>query len=177
MSKHASDLVQRCLAGDQRAWSALIDTYAGVVYAVARAHRLDEATADDVAQTVFARLARSLPTLEEPQALAGWLATTARRECWRLLRIDQRDRKAVRHAPTEAELDDAMRSIESAARVREALVELGGRCQELLTALFLSASPPDYEAISRSLGLPVGSIGPTRARCLAKLARILREDS
>lgn len=173
------DLLERCLAGDQAAWSALVDRYAGLVYAIARAHRLDEPACDDVAQAVFAALVRRLPELREPRALPGWISTSAQRECWRVRARTRRepvgtpadDGSPVQPAP------DRLEAIEQAQRVREALDELGGRCRDLLVALYMTGTAePDYPALSRQLGMPVGSIGPTRARCLAKLARILGPD-
>jgi RNA polymerase sigma factor (sigma-70 family) len=170
------ELIERCRAGDQRAWATLIDRYAGLVYAIARAHRLPEDACDDVAQVVFANLARSLDGLREAQALAAWVSTTTRRECWRLGRARARQRQvaqvlAQQGAGLEAE-PPATVHLEDAHRVRLALEELGGRCQALLQALF-GAGTADYQRLAEQLGMPVGSIGPTRQRCLAKLASIL----
>jgi RNA polymerase sigma factor (sigma-70 family) len=179
-------LVSRCLERDQRAWSALIDRYAGLVYAIARGHRLSAEACDDVAQTVFANLARSLGQVREPAALAAWLSSATRRECWKVVRTRQRERAKLQGLAGERGLDasgeqshemdgQAVEGVERAHALAMAMKELGERCRELLRALFGSTSEPDYAQISANLGLPIGSIGPTRQRCLAKLAQLLSE--
>lgn len=164
--------------GDQSAWEALVDRYAPLVWAVARGHRLDAADAADVSQTVWLRLVENLGRLREPEALAGWLVSTTRHECLRMIR------RAGRETPADdvgERLDTADGSPtpegvvvleESRAAVWEALGTLSVRCQSLLRAL---STDPDaaYAEVSAALGIPVGSIGPTRARCLEHLRRRL----
>jgi RNA polymerase sigma factor (sigma-70 family) len=175
-------LLRRCQAGDHRAWRDLVSRHGGLVYAIARTHRLPEDACDDVAQTVFASLLKHLNDVREPAALVGWLATTARRECWRVVRksrAQERLARGVASASGEAQEQQpevSLERVEQAHRVRIALDELGGRCKELLTALFASPDKPDYTLIASRLGMPIGSIGPTRLRCLAKLAEILGPD-
>jgi RNA polymerase sigma factor (sigma-70 family) len=145
------------------------------VYSIPRRYGFPEADAEDVFQNVFAILLRRLPQLRDETRLSAWLITTTHRECWRTRawvgRHGAIDEQTLpdRGIPDEA---DAARW-EQQDLVRAALDRLGGRCRELLIALFQSPGRPDYEAISRSLGLPVGSIGPTRARCFDKLRPIL----
>ncbi|MCU0689031.1 MAG: sigma-70 family RNA polymerase sigma factor [Phycisphaerales bacterium] len=180
MESDLPQLITQCLARDQRAWATLVDRYAPLVYAIARAHRFDEAACDDVAQTVFANLARALESIREGQALAAWLSTTTRRECWRLAKARSRQRQLIdakRDTATEAQAaadEREVQRIEAAHRVRLGLQHLGERCRELIHALFGGAAV-DYQVLSARLGIPVGSIGPTRQRCLAKLAQILSQ--
>jgi RNA polymerase sigma factor (sigma-70 family) len=180
-------LLDACKQGDQRAWSKLIGLYGGLVYGVARKHGLAEHACDDIAQVVFASLLRSLASIREPAALPGWLTMTTRRACWRLVqrqRTQQQREGAATGNEHEAdnvllaagdtpEASTLLATIERAHAVRLALDELGGRCRELLRALFLETAKPDYTAIGHRLDMPVGSIGPTRNRCLAKLAELL----
>lgn len=172
---NAAHLVERCAGGDRAAWSLLIDRYAGLVYAIARGHGLDESSADDVAQAVFSTLWRKIGDLRRTDSLVSWLSTTARRECWKVIKSRRRagtvgpqDEPAV-----ESLSDERLEALESASKVREALDELGGRCKELLVALFFTHGESDYAAVSEHLSIPIGSIGPTRKRCLAKLAALL----
>jgi len=171
-------LVQACLGGDQRAWDELVDRYGRLVYAIPRRMGLSPMDADDVFQEVFATLVRSLGSLRDQRRLAGWLITTTRRECWRRGRAAAQ-RRETEMAETIADggsepIDDVVRW-EREQAVRQALRRLDERCRALLTALFLEASAPSYEEIAAHLGMPVGSIGPTRARCFRKLDAILRE--
>ena len=153
----------------------LIERYARLVCSVPRRHGLDDADADDVAQATFILLHRSLDRLRDAERLASWLLTTAHRETWRVGR--RRRGTAERMLETVADVgapDPAeLNRWEREQAVRQALAELGGRCEALLTRLFRDPSP-DYHGIARDLEMPVGSIGPTRARCFTKLAPILR---
>ncbi len=178
MPRSTTELVQQCLSGDSEAWRALIDEFAGLVYGVARQHGLSDHQADDVAQTVFAQLVRSLGSIQDPAALPGWLSTSARRESWRVLRARARDTR-MDQTPEPAALSTSeisLESLEQAQTVRSALLRLEPRCRDLLWALFLGPQPPDYTRISGELSIPVGSIGPTRKRCLAKLADLMPPD-
>ena len=177
---HLSDplLVRACLAGDDGAWEELVDRYGRLVYTVPRRLGLSEVDAEDVFQNVFVTLLRSLGSLRDQTRLSAWLITTTRRESWKIGRAGARR--------GEDELDDALPAADPAVLdevlrwereegVRQAMRRLDDRCRALLTALFLEPETPNYEAISARLGLPVGSIGPTRARCFKKLDVILRE--
>ncbi len=170
-----AELVTRCLAGREDAWGVLVDRYARLVRSIPRRHGLDDADSDDVTQAVFVRLHRSLGDLRDAARLSSWLITTAHRETWR---VGRRRPASAAHlqetvadpgTPDPADVDRWERQ----HSVRQALAELGGRCEALLTRLFRDPSP-DYARIARDLDMPVGSIGPTRARCFRKLAPILR---
>lgn len=170
MDQPDPDILDRCRSGDPTAWTRLVRRYGGLVYAIARRSGLDEHACDDVAQAVFAKLAGSLPHLREPAALPGWLATTSKREAWRLAAERRRAPEALSQPPAQApETADLVEH----HRLRAAMEDLGGRCRDLLHALYFRPVRPSYEEISDLLDLPVGSIGPTRQRCLAKLAALL----
>jgi RNA polymerase sigma factor (sigma-70 family) len=170
-------LVARATAGDQQAWDALVDRYAPLVWAICRRHQLGDADAADAAQSVWLHLVEQLGSLRDPAALPGWLATTTRRECGRIARAARRPLAAGydldagtlpdEQAPTA---DQELLTAERHAALREALGDLPAHCQRLLA--LLTADPPlPYAEISARLGIPVGSIGPTRRRCLDKLRR------
>lgn len=160
--------------GDQQAWSRIVDRYAGLVWSVARSFRLGSADAADVAQATWLRLVEHLRTIRDSDHLGAWLATTARREALALLRHTGRD------VPTGDPLDlDAwddraeplelgLLTAERDAQLWQAFRTLPGRCQRLLRVL-LAEPAPSYVEVGEALGIPVGSIGPTRARCLAAL--------
>ena len=177
-----ADLVRAAGEGDQGAWNALVDRYSGLVWHVARGHRLGDADASDVAQTVWLRLVESLPRLREPAAVGGWLATTARNESLRLLRRSGREVVEADLGLEATPADDTYSPeavLEAAERrdlVRRALDLLPLRCRTLLRAL--AFGPDDsYADISAALDMPVGSIGPTRGRCLDRLRQGLRADA
>jgi RNA polymerase sigma factor (sigma-70 family) len=159
-----------------------VERYSGLVWSVARGHRLGDADASDVAQTVWLRLVESLPRLREPAAVGGWLATTARNESLRLLRRSGREVVEADLGLDGTPADDAyspeavLEARERRDLVRHALDRLSLRCQTLLRALAYS-SDNSYADISAALDMPVGSIGPTRGRCLDRLRQGLRADA
>jgi RNA polymerase sigma factor (sigma-70 family) len=168
-------LVARARAGDQHAWDEIIERYAALVWGTCRRFRLSDADAHDVGQNVWLRLVEHLPSLREPAALPGWLATTTRRECLRVQRGGwDRDRELLdseldRAADEETtRVDEALLAAEREHLVREAFAQLPEQCRRLLT-LLVRDPPMPYSEISALLDIPVGSIGPTRARYLAKL--------
>lgn len=177
-------LVQRCLRNDSRAWQALVERYARLVYSVAVRHGLTPDEVDDVGQEVFLALAQNLHAIADPERLPAWLATTARRLAWRVLQrrraettlepdADDESRPAaalVSPLPTPEEL---LRGWHHQAALADAMRKLQPRCRELLALVFLDATEPSYEEISARLGLPKGSIGPTRNRCLEQLRALL----
>ena len=174
----AGQLLARAESGDTGAWTALVDRFAPLVWSVARAHRLDVVAAADVSQTVWLRLVEHLGRLREPEALAGWLATTARHECLRQLRREGRelpsddapllaDRPSDAPGPEELLVRDERR-----LQVWRALGTLSARCQGLLRTLAVSPEA-SYAEVSAALGMPIGSIGPTRSRCFDHLRKAL----
>jgi len=174
--RSVTELVSGAAGGDPAAWDALVDRFAGTVWAVARGHRLSAADAADVSQTTWLRLVEHLDRIEQPDRVGGWLATTARRESLRLLRMNGRQ------VPTAEELEpdlchgqlppDHAIVIDERNRTLNDLVDrLPVRCQ-LMLRLLGADSPLSYRELSEALDMPIGSLGPTRARCLEHLRRL-----
>jgi RNA polymerase sigma factor (sigma-70 family) len=169
-------LIAACLAGDQAAWSRLVDKYARLVFSIARRTGLSDADADDVLQIVFTTLYRRLPGLRDQAKLSSWLITTTSREAWRAGKVASRSSELDESLADTRDLPaDLVARAERDQLVREAVGQLDVRCRDLLTALFLSDDPP-YTEIAGQLGIAVGSIGPTRARCFKKLEGLLRDS-
>ena len=174
-----SELVDRSIAGDQRSWRELVDRYKRLVYSIPRRYRLPDDQCDDVFQSVFASLLRHLAKVRDAESLPKWMITTTHRECWRVTRTNKGSRGIGETNLTPTTIDpsappDAQAETwERQHLVDQALRQLGGRCEKLLRAIFLDPSKPSYTSISARLGMPLGSIGPVRARCLAKLLELL----
>ena len=167
------DLVARARAGDQQAWGTLTDRYTNLLWSVARGMRLSRADAADVVQTTWLRLVERLDSLREPEHLGAWLTTTARRECLATQRRGVRMRMGLPDAwgeiPAVSDpLDDALLREERDVALWKAFSTLTARCQSLLRVL-MADPPPSYDEVSGALDMPVGSIGPTRQRCLKSL--------
>jgi len=169
-------LVARAIEGDQGAWDDIVERYAPLVYAICTRYRLGSHDIEDIGQTVWLLLVEHLGKLREPAALPGWLATTTAREC---LRVVTAASKAERLGTglddsvlfvDDAVIDEEILVAERNAALRAAFAELPPRCQQLLSML-LSDPPHSYADIHRELGIPVGSIGPQRARCLERMRR------
>jgi RNA polymerase sigma factor (sigma-70 family) len=167
-------LIRAANAGDEAAWGTIVDRFTGLIWAITRAHRLSSTDAADVTQTTWLRLIEHLDRIQDPERLGAWLATTARHECLRLIRLRGRelptDEASLFDAPTEHHLDRRLLTRERDSALARALATIGERCQALLR-LLASVEPPSYEEIGAALGMPVGAIGPTRVRCLEKLRR------
>jgi RNA polymerase sigma factor (sigma-70 family) len=174
-------LVRGAVGGDEVAWRGLVARFSGLVWAIARAHRLGNADAADVFQTTWLRLAEHIGRIEHPDRVGAWIATAARRECLQSLRssakvvlTDDAERLDLTPAggnPTEDAVLAAEQEKEDADRAAalwRAFSRLPSRCRELLRVL-MASPPPSYAEVAAALGLPLGSIGPTRARCLARL--------
>jgi RNA polymerase sigma factor (sigma-70 family) len=164
-------LIERARAGDQQAWNHIVERFAPLVWSACVRFRLTAADAEDIAASVWLRLVERLGTIREPAALPGWLATTARNECLQLLkarkRQDPTDSEALPDSAVAAS-DEWLLREERHIALRDAFGALPQRCKTLLSQLF--ADPPArYAEISAQLRLPVGSIGPTRLRCLSIL--------
>jgi RNA polymerase sigma factor (sigma-70 family) len=171
-----TDLVTRARNGDKQAWDEIVERYAPLIWSICRRHRLDDADAEDVGQTVWLHLVNQLDSLREPAALPGWLATTTRRECLRVRQAAARLPQltgalmdAENLADPEAVLaEHEVLRAEHHAALRKAFSDLPPGCRQLIA--LLAADPPlSYAEISARLGIPIGSIGPTRSRCLDKV--------
>jgi RNA polymerase sigma factor (sigma-70 family) len=183
------ELVARCRRGDAQAWVVLVQRYQRLVYAVVTRAGFDEHGAADVFQTVFSRLVEHLPTLEQPERLQAWIVTTAKREALRALKLRQRTVSMTRHDDVgEADgpdientlADDAplaeqqLEALQQLHLLRQGLDQIDERCRDLLLLLFRDEDEKlPYDEVARSLGMPVGSLGPTRSRCLDKLRRLV----
>ncbi len=173
--RDTATLVEAASAGEPQAWRELIDRYAVLIRSVCRSHRLCDADAEDVAQLTWLRAVEHIGRLHDPDRFGAWVGTTARHECLRVLQ----GRKRV--VPTADEVrnpmfaafvdeDEIELAAERRAAVRQALTVLPGKQRALLTLLH-SEREPSYDAISAQLGMPIGSIGPTRGRALERLRK------
>jgi len=179
-------LVTAAAGGDQAAWEALVERFSGLIWAITRAYRLSRADAADVSQTTWLRLAEHIDKIENADRIGAWLATAARRECLQNIRSKARTVPTEDMSwfdsgsdddPTEAEVLRAETEREEANRASllwQAVGRLPARCRQLIRIL-MAEPPPRYAEIAAALDLPVGSIGPTRARCLQRLRRELGE--
>jgi RNA polymerase sigma factor (sigma-70 family) len=172
-----SALVARVIDGDQEAWNEIIERYSPLVWSICLRYRLSRQDADDVGQGVWLLLIENIGGLREAAALPGWLATTTRRECLRVLRAAHRHDHAdlppedqLPPEPDAATIEQAVIAAERDAALRAAFAELPQSCHALLS-LLMDDPPVSYADISIALGVPVGSIGPTRARCIDRLRR------
>jgi RNA polymerase sigma factor (sigma-70 family) len=182
-----AELVRRCRGGEAAAWAALVRRYQRLVYAIVTRVGLDEHGAADVFQTVFARLVQHLPRIAQPQRLQAWIVTTAKREALLLRRRGERTVSMTRaddsedgepgtewDAVDESPLpEQTLAQLQQMHRMRVALQQLDERCRDLLQLLFQDGDDaPAYGDVAAKLGMPVGSIGPTRSRCLDKLRKL-----
>lgn len=176
--KSVTELFRRAESGDQAAWNAIVDRYTRLLWSVARGHRLSDTDAADVVQTTWLRLVEHFGRIQDPECLPGWLATTARRESLRVLRRAGREVPAMADETSWDVVDERAEPVDARLLLAErdaALWDcfqlLSARCRVLLRAL-LASSERDYAAVSSALGLPMGSIGPTRGRCLNQLRKL-----
>ena len=170
-------LVTRARNGDKQAWDKLVERYAPLIWSICRRYRLGHADAEDAGQSVWLQLVDQLASLRDPAALPGRLATTTQRECGRVLRAARKqeppghplDAADIPDQVTEAAEHDLLRA-ERHAALREAFMHLAPSFRKLIS-LLIQDPPVPYAEISARLGIPVGSIGPSRGRCLDKLRR------
>lgn len=183
-----AELVARCRSGDAGGWTLLVQRYQRLVTAIVTRAGLDGHAAADVFQTVFVRLLDQLPRLQQPERLQAWIVTTAKREALRArarsARLVSLDADEAESAPAFELADDsplaeqALSDLQQLHLLRLSLQALDERCRRLLATLFADEDrPPAYEQLAIRLGVPVGSIGPTRARCLDKLRRLVERAS
>jgi len=171
-------VVERAIHGDRTAWEELVNLYSGLIWAVTRQFRLSDADAADVTQTTWLRLFEHVRQINDRSRVGPWLATTARRECLRT--VAQRRRVVVTDDESDLEcgdlpqpdVDSSLLAGERATVVRAALSQLPPRWRDIMA--LLTADPPvSYEEIAQTLLVPIGSIGPTRRRCLRRLQTLV----
>lgn len=164
-------LLAACLAGNEVAWTELVNRYTRLIYSIAFKSGLNEQDAADVVQNVFTIVLRRLESLRDTERFSAWLITTARRESWRTRKLQREGPLDDTIEPVDSEpaAADQVIAWEQAAITHQALNQLGGRCQRLLELLFLRDPRPGYESIATELDISVGSIGPIRGRCLKRM--------
>jgi RNA polymerase sigma factor (sigma-70 family) len=187
MEDDDASLVARCVRGDGAAWALLVKRYQRLVYAIVRRTGLDEHGAADVFQTVFARLVEHLPRIKDPSRLQAWIVTTAKREALLLRKRGLRNVSMTRDDESDDEnpevweladeapiAEQALDDLQQLNGLRNALELLDARCRDLLLLLFRDEDEKvSYDEVARRLGTPLGSIGPTRSRCLDKLRHLV----
>ncbi|MFL6213592.1 MAG: RNA polymerase sigma factor [Blastocatellia bacterium] len=179
------DLIAACLAGDALAWESLVARYQRLVYSISLKARLSADDAADIFQSVWLKLYEKLASLRDHEKLSSWLITTTTREVWRVSARNRRDiapisedneqGNSLEQIAATAPLADAEREmLEQQQLVRDALDALPDRCRNLLTMLFYEKDELSYAEIARRMAMPVPSVGPTRARCLEKMKKLLQ---
>jgi RNA polymerase sigma factor (sigma-70 family) len=174
-----AQLIAACKVGDQRAWRTLVSRYERLVYSIALAMGLSQSDAADAAQSAFTELVQSLDSISDETAVAAWLGTVTRRTAWRTFERSRRERESTlaAHAQQRVEsLSDPSR-IDDLEWIHQGLLQLSPRCRQLILALYFTREPMSYQELSESLAIPLGSIGPSRARCLEQLRVILESLS
>lgn len=174
-------LLQACRQGDARAWDTVLDKYERLVFSIPLNYGLTKDDAADIAQLTFTIFLQSLDGLDDDSNLAGWLATVARRHSWRVLARrrreqvgDEGDLSEELYHLSDGRGERALAQWEQIEWLNQALGELDERCRRLLLALYFSPHSPSYVEIAGEMDMAVGSIGPTRARCLEKLKEYLQ---
>jgi RNA polymerase sigma factor (sigma-70 family) len=193
-TENDATIIEACLKGNEKAWDVLIERYQSLIYSVPLRYGMSKADADDIFGAVCLILLDKLPTLRQQDRIMGWLVTTTKRECWRVSRKSSRaiaasdfakpaaggDEQAADGMANIADqnrmLQDDVILLEEQQLIREGLTRLDERCRNLLQMLYYSADPIPYNQVAKTLNLPEGSIGPTRARCLKKLRDFLESN-
>jgi len=179
------ELVAQCLDGSQTAWATLVTRYQRLIYSIPLRARLSADDAADIFQSVCLKLYEKLSTLRDHDRISSWLITTTNRECWRVSARNRRDSpppsfegedegERLDEIPSAAmPVDEQRETLERQQIVRETVESLPERCRDLLRMLFYQKDELSYADIARRMGIPVPSVGPTRARCLEKLKKLL----
>lgn len=175
------ELVVACRSGDNNAWDVLVERYERLVYTVPSRYGLTPTEIDDVFQSVWLSLLKNLEKLREPDRVSAWLVTTARRECWERRRGADYERSVTTDLDTllldregnELPPEEVVVAYRQYQTLHQGMENLGDRCRRLLQLLYYDASVPSYADVAEKLDMPIGSIGPMRARCLKKLRGIL----
>jgi RNA polymerase sigma factor (sigma-70 family) len=173
-----AELVRRCLDGDRLGWAELLGRYGDLIYGLLHRTGLDKTSASDAFQEISILLWKSLSRLRRVDNLVPWIATTTKRVAWRMKKRSKsradRDASVARpEADPGGSPGDAVARLEDEQAVRQALATLGERCRRLLAALYFQSNDAGYDDVAERLGIPRGSIGPTRQRCLEGLRREL----
>ncbi len=174
-------MILSCRNGEVEAWRGLLDKYERIVFSVPRRYGLSTDDAADVTQVTFTILVESMDKLPEDSNLGGWLTTVARRHTWRLLERNRRqgiDRSAVldeNTLPQPGGNADTLENLELAQWLDQGLSGISEVCRKLLSALYLDPEQPSYAEVAARLGMALGSVGPTRTRCLERLRRVMDE--
>ena len=171
VSDSDAKLVEGCLQGDPLSWELLIRRYQNLIYSVPIRYRFSPEDASDVFQSVCVILLQNLRTLRSVETLSTWLYVTTRRECWKLAKKKSREVQLEEWAEAFAEPEGEKLILQY--RIRQALDLVSEKCQQLLEALYYADPPMSYDEVSKHFAIPFGSIGPTRARCLEKLRKLL----
>jgi RNA polymerase sigma factor (sigma-70 family) len=180
LATRAATLFRAFLSGDETKMGELVALLTPILWHTARAQRLDRERAEDVVQTSWLALVRNSASITDPQAVLQWLIVSTRREAWRVVKQEDRveprefDPEDVVSGPKDLPEEQVLQS-DGDSRLWQHIAQLTQRCQELLRVIAF-ADRPDYATVAQALGMPVGSIGPTRGRCLAKLRQLLTAD-
>ena len=170
-------MLRACQSGDRKAWQALLERYERLVYSIPLNFGLSRSDADDVAQVTFAALIRSLGSIDDEERLGAWLGTVARRQTWRLVERRRREPPVTDDRLDRVSTEDSVIAhTENLEWVHQGLARMDRRCRDLLTSLYFSEETPAYTAVAEEFGIPVGSVGPTRARCLERLREIMSKS-
>ncbi|MDQ4076500.1 MAG: RNA polymerase sigma factor [Chloroflexota bacterium] len=184
MPRSDYELIRDCRNGDSKAWREVLDQYERLVYSIPLNYGLSPADAADITQLTFTIFMQSLDELKDDSRLAPWLATVAKRHTWRLLKRKRRESvdpeenlsdKRILHGAVDTH--NPMERLAMLEWVNQGLSLLRERCRKLLLALYFDPNEPSYEDVAERFGMAVGSIGPTRARCLKRMKEALEAVS
>ena len=184
--KNDRERLTLCLKGDGVAWEALLARYQGLIYSIPIKMGLSPNDAADIFQSVCMKLLKSISTLRYQDRISSWLTVTTRRESWRIAALRRREQVIVplygpggvqdfidARSAEPPQLDEQQQMLEQQQVLRDGIAALPDRCRELITLLFYSKERLDYHEIARRMNMPRASMGPTRARCLSKLRKLL----
>jgi RNA polymerase sigma factor (sigma-70 family) len=177
-----SRIVAECLAGDERAWGALLDRYKSLIYSIPLRYGTPHQDAADIFQSVCLDLFNELPRLRDAEALQGWLVSVTAHKCyhWKRGQAEHVSDLSGEHvesiSSSQAIPPDVLAELEEEQMVREAMGHLPPRCREMIELLFFEQPPMQYNEVARRLSLATGSIGFIRGRCLKRLKKLLQEQ-
>ncbi len=183
MNRTDEELVIACRGGDESAWEAITYKFQNLLFSIPRRAGLGKDLASDVLQDVFTTLYLKIDLLEKPEFLRAWLITTTKHKTMHLISRETRGRPrsigddendpAFEIADKSPLADDMLIRLEREEQIENAFTEIDDRCRQLLMMLYLDGDKVSYSEIADKLDIPLGSIGPTRARCLDKLLKLI----